>query len=256
MAFSDTLLNTAAILQAQSIKKVTAIETKSNTPAYWTKEYTVNNGLVVANRSCYRRSRDNDSGFCIARDTLVYNDERMLTDYWMGPVKDSAILQCSVQYLQDGKRAYTWISRDPKQNKSDIDVYHFQWNEKAQLIRTKTISGQNSVDASLYYNEDGFLDSIRNDDPKHGVCIFRHKRKGKKTEISAEGPTSIYRWLYNAEGQCLSLYWSVKPRPGASKKYTPLSSSINYSYNDDGTLAKVVEKSYNHITTVVYFYTR
>ena len=254
MVFSDTLLNTAAILQAQGIKKVLAIETKSNTPSYWTREYTVTNGLVVANRSCFRRSRDNDSGFCIPRDTMVYNDERMLTDYWMGPVKDSAILQCRVQYLQGGKRVYTWISTDPKRNRSDIDVYHFQWNEKKQLIRTKTISGKNNVDASLYYNVNGFLDSIRNDDRSHGAYIFNHKKKGKKTEISADGPTSIYYWLYNEKGQCLSSYWSVKPRPGASKKYTPLFSSINYSYNDDGTLAKVVEKSNNNATTVLYSY--
>lgn len=256
VTFSDTLLNTAAILQAQGITKVMAIETRSNTTSYWTREYTIANGLVVANRSCHRRSGDNDSGFCVVRDTLVYNDKRMLTEYWAGPVKDSAYIQCSVQFLQEGKRSYTWTSKDIRKAMPTVDVYHFQWNEKAQLIRIQTISGQNPVEASFYYNENGFLDSIRSDNPADGVCVFSHKKKGQKTEISAESLTSSYRWLYNEKGQCLSSYRSVKRQPGAAKKHTAFTSSMSYSYNDDGTLAKVVEQLNSNKTTILYSYTK
>ena len=258
LVFGDTVLNTSAILQRQGIRKITAVETLSarRKGSSFTTTYLVNDGKIQARYWCYRPAPDTAFRFC-TRDTLLYNSKGVMQEYHAGNSEDP-YLKMTMEPNLDESISTTLISKDPRTSVYDTSIYHQVYNAKGQLVSQHyDPKARYIVNASLYYNPDGLPDSIRHENPAWGTYVFTRKKKGNKKEIALETHNSIYRWVYNAAGQCVSSYWSFKkPDKQRSQSFRPLFTEVTYSYNDDGTLSKVVEKKRNDKVATIYTYSR
>ncbi|MDB5206823.1 MAG: hypothetical protein JWR72_1898 [Flavisolibacter sp.] len=257
VGFGDTLLNTHAVLLREGIKKITAYQTSSRDRGSFTTTYTVNDGRIESRAWCYRRSPDSAFRFCL-HDTLLYNNKGGLQDYWSGNSKETAQMKMTREDKGAGHVTITWITKDPQRPAPHISIYHQVYNNKGQLISQQYDPKEKYiVNASLYYNADGLPDSIRHENPEWGTYVFNRRQKGRNTVLTLESARVSNKWVYNQAGQCLSSVWLTKYSTTMrnSDKGT-LFSEVDYHYNKDGTLSKVVEKNAGYKVTTVYSYTR
>jgi hypothetical protein len=256
--YGDTILNRTIILKQENIKKIIADETtiKGKYKTFSHTEYNLLNGKIISKHFCLHQSSKPD--WCNG-DTIIYDSNGRLLEIRMLETGGTAYLQEKIAYLSDDKITRTWIIKTPTKAASDTDIYLCSYNQKGQLTRqemtTKRFAGN---DATLFYNEDGLIESIKHDNPGIGNYIFTRNQKGRSKEISLETKGSFYKWEYNAEGQCIHSEWSTRPSSNPrNKPYQGLSMKASYYYNSDGTLSKVVEKASNkRVSTTVYSYTR
>ncbi|RYZ18833.1 MAG: hypothetical protein EOO10_25190 [Chitinophagaceae bacterium] len=257
IVFGDTLLNTLAVLQQAGIRKITAVETSTarGKGASFTTTYSVNNGKIESRSWCYRPSPDTAFRFC-AHDSLLYTRNGQLHEYWAGGSRETAYMQMIIERRDDENASFTWITKDPKKPKPDTSTYYHTYNARGQLVSQHYGSNEAyKVNAMLYYNADGLLDSIRHENPVWGTYVFNRKQKGKNSIITLEKPNAEYRWVYNNEGRCIAsetLFRYPARRPnGVGEKHV---TEVEYFYNANGTLSKVIEKHSNNKVTTVYSY--
>jgi hypothetical protein len=255
--FGDTLLNSSTILKRKGIRKVTAVETSTKrlSGSSFTTTYVLRNGQIQTRSWCYRPSPDTAYRFCHI-DTILYNDKGQLTEYRAMSGGGVVFLKNIVEYIGEAEALDSWITFDPRKGTADTTSSRRFYSGKGQLIRQlDNAKNRSPINVDLFYNEDGLIDSIRHDNPDWGTYVFNRKNKGKKKEITLETQRLTYRWLFNAAGQCVSLNWAYNKfdsRPNRSSQ--PLLIDVSYSYNNDGTLKKVVEKNGKDKVTTVYSY--
>jgi hypothetical protein len=256
IVFGDTLLNTRAVLQQEGIKKITAYQTSSGNHSSFTTTSTVTDGRILSRARCYRPSPDSAVRFCL-HNSLLYNKDGALQNLWFGS-GETTFSKMAREEKGAGNVTITWITKDSRQLLPDTSIYHHVYNAKGQLVSQHYDPTEKYiVNASLYYNADGLLDSIRHEKREWGSFVFERTQKRKNTVLTLETPMTIYKWVYNQAGQCLASEWSSKftaKLPNGNKG--KMSSEVNYSYNQDGTLSKVVEKSGGEKETTVYTYSR
>jgi hypothetical protein len=103
--------------------------------------------------------------------------------------------------------------------------------------------GQEVENTSFYYNPDGLLNSTRN--THWGTFLFKRRKKEKDKLIEMTNSIASYKWVYNLSGQCISSFIAVKDRADImreSKHKGDWKTKVNYYYNQNGTLSKVVTK--------------
>jgi hypothetical protein len=162
----------------------------SDSRSYWIIEYQITDGKVQWGSACFRRTPGSE------------------------PVLRIPYLENKFQYESDGSAIHTFVLKDPQRALPDTDVYRYQYNTREQVTRSEHLSGRlKRTNASLYYNEDGLLDSIHHENLAWESSIFIRKKKGDKKEINLETSNTVYRWIYNAKGQCISSHWSSKKSP-------------------------------------------
>jgi hypothetical protein len=255
--FADTLQNTPDILKKEGIRKIITLETstKRRKGASFTTTYLVNDGEIISRYWCLRPSPDTAFRFCHA-DTLLYNNDGQLQEYRATAGKGEIYLRLLLDYRRGGEVVHTWIAKDPRKAMADTTCYHLFFNEKRQLVRRADDPGTiNPNNAELFYNKDGLPDSIRHENPAWGTYVFQRDPKGKNTVLTLERINGIDKWVYNSAGQCIASESSFKfpvrmPDGNLVKNLT----KVQYSYNKDGTLSKVVEKRKEEKLTIVYSY--
>jgi len=257
VVFGDTILNTRVVLQRAGIRKITAVEvsTARGKGASFTTTYSVSNGKIASRSWCFRPAPDTAFRFCV-HDSVLYNSKGQPQEYRAGGSRETAYMKMMIEREDDENASFTWITKDPKKPAPDTSNYHHRYNAKGQLVSQQyDADARYPVNAWLYYNADGLPDSIRHENKAWGTYVFNRKHKGKKTIITLEKPNAKYRWVYNNQGQCIASetsfrYPARKPNGAREKQET----NVEYFYNANGTLSKVVENRSNNKVTTVYLY--
>lgn len=234
--FGDTMLNKKAILIRERITKIISYrDSIGSISTFGDETKTLNKkGAVEKAITCIKSKKANAQRFCTDYTIIYDNDERII-EHRMVNGAGLEIIRVSIEYLGNGRTKETIIAFSSMPKRVDTIFSYRYYNEKGQLIRVyeegeKTIPGN----AYIYYNDDGFPDSIRYDG--HLTEIFTRKQKRGYKEIQFNGIRNMYKWMFNSSGQCISLeYKYEKPSKMPHGK-------VNYYYNADGTLSKVIEK--------------
>ena len=218
------------------------------------------NGTVEAKVSCIPRSKPSDSSFCM-KDTMLYDSKGRLIEFRSKDARGFTFVQCKIDYVGERKVKYTWITTAPQKLDTNTYVNNHYYNEKGQLVRFEQDAKKLvPVNASLYYGDDGLLDSIRHDNPAWRTYIFKRREKGKTKVVEMETDAAKFKWVYNSLGQCIASAWFKKNQFNTlqqSKRKHRADAEANYYYNANGTLSKVVEKRFGkEITTTFYSYTK
>lgn len=262
ISFGDTLLNTSAILRHAGIKKITSSQIAPGKNASRSSSITqilTPAGKIGSNLLCFHDNKSG-TGFCIS-DTLLYDARGRLTELQSRDAKGNSYLQSKASYITDREVVFTTIAASPSQGRTDTIIEYRNFNDAGQLVRLKVErAGIVSVNATLYYNVDGFPDSIVQENSTLGTFVFKRRKKGKNKEIEVDATNTTYKWLYNSFGQCLVSSWATKNQRyslgGSGTKYS-MKAETNYHYNPDGTLSQVTEKINDKLTaTISYSYSR
>jgi hypothetical protein len=260
--YGDTLLYSSDILRREGIRKIISHQTRPEITKTLSPitTYLSINGTVEAKVSCIPKSKDTDSSFCM-KDTVLYDSKGRLMEFLSKDARGSTYMQCKVDYLSERKVRYTWIPKLPQNPNLDTSFNYHYYNEKGQLVRFEQESKKSvPVNASLYYGNDGLLDSITHDNPAWRTYVFKRRDKRNTKEIEMETDAAKFKWVYNSSGQCITSAWFKKNQFNylqQSKRKHRADSESNYYYNANGTLSKVVEKRFGkEITTTFYSYTK
>jgi hypothetical protein len=264
---SDTLLNKNSILAKAGVKQIFAIATSPgpgknliSKTAYINKA-----GNIQLLQICFPRNGE-DTTLC-TYDTLIYDDKDRLVNLEAVDAKGNFYFKQTVDYT--GKNEEKYISKSGEGNNPVTTTRYF--NDKGQLVRQiEVISGKNPQQNSalIYYNADGLPDSVRH--TRHTttdgvvmvspttVDVFKRTKKKKEIGVEMENDQALFKWVYNAAGQCLSAGIVTKFRPGmplTHGKSADLTTKSVILYNPDGTLAKIItEYSDKAPITVTYLY--
>ena len=245
ISMGDTFLNTRAILLREGIRKITSqqgasgnINTVSTITAHLTKQ-----GLIKEVITC-TKSKTVGSSFCRS-DTVLYDNYGRNLEFRMRSGSDTYI-RGFWEYVGEGKVKEIWIIRKNPNAKLDTMTKYRYYNDKEQLVRVESEEKKSaSANAYLFYDDDGLPNSVRYDDPLKETYTFKRKQKRGNKEIQLESLRGTHKWVYNARGQYISSEWKPK-KPSTLPKI-----EVNYYYNPNGTLSKVVEKKNgkNYCTT-------
>jgi hypothetical protein len=103
-----------------------------------------------------------------------------------------------------------------------------------------------------YYNADGLLDSVQDENPHLPTIVYKRSEKGKKKIIEAQIQNSKFKWEFNQSGQCVSTkVTTIFPQ---NSNYTGIrKSETHYYYNPDGTLLKVSLKRSDKVKATMHY---
>jgi hypothetical protein len=258
--FGDTLLNTSAILKREGIRKIFSYESsRQPIKRMQSKTYYLNEeGKIQSSSSCFR-NLNNDSGFCLT-DTIIYDAKGRIKEMQVKDGGGFTFLTFLPQYINERETKYLTIASLPDRVDKDSSIYHEYFDEKGR-VEQHISEGKKYilVNAKLFYNNEGFLDSIVHEHTQWGTYVFKRKFKKSNIEIALETTGVRFQWIYNHSGQCLSTSWAVKNRSyqagNSFRKYTS-EMNANYFYNSNGTLSKVVENRNGKKITTIYSYSR
>jgi hypothetical protein len=248
VTYGDTLINAYAVLKQAGIKKIATYQISSENikGALWATEYFITNGRIDEMRWYLIRARNGDT---IVRnyDTLSYDSQGRFRELKTRGKNSEVFAQAKFDYPGDNEVTHTWITlKDPQKATLDTSIYRCYFDKQGRPVRQEQIGKPGFLNASFYYNADGLLDSIPHDDPKQGTYIFTRKQKGRNKIIELETPVAKYKWVCNSSGQWLSSEYAFKSRfDFPNQPSRKLSAKVNYYYNADGTLSKVVEDDSN-----------
>lgn len=240
--YADTLLNTSALMKREGIKKVIAKQTSDKiTGTYNSKTAYLNeHGNISACTICFPGLKRVSPGSCMG-DTFLYNSRGLMIEMSSKDVKEP-YLRIIAEYTGEREVKYRTIAKTVPDTMIDYKFY----NEKGQLVRLKQIrKGIEADDMRLYYNADGFVDSINHRNPHWGTFLFTRKESRKTKQIEMENANSKYEWIFNQSGQCIStkMAWNKQHVRGQSRSSYKTELEIKYFYNPDGTLAEVTNKT-------------
>jgi hypothetical protein len=232
----DTLLNKRAIMKREGITKVMSYKDSIGSINTLGKETKLlnKNGAVEKAITCIKAKRRNYPEIC-SNYTLLYDNHGRIIQQRMTDGAGGTFLQNNIEYIDEGKTKEMIIMLMSQSKTFDTTFTYRYYNEKDQMVRVYS-EGKNAIpgNAFIFYNDDGFPDSIRYD--SHQTEIFKRKQKHGNKEIQFDGMNSILKWVYTSNGQCISFEWKYK-KPSKIPNTT-----VNYYYNPDATLSKVIEK--------------
>ena len=249
--YIDTILNTSAILNKAGIRQINAYQTVPEiAKTFANKTINLNNGRIEKVTLCLAVDQNNNSYLCL-RDTIVYDSLGRVTEVKMTDNKSN---KYSAQY-----RTYTGASRTDKsfieQLPDDSVRIYYSYNNDGQLVNLRRVLKEQEIENTLfYYNPDGLLDSTRNNN--FGTFLFKRKKKGNDKVIEMTNFVGSYRWVYNLAGQCTSSMYILKERNDLIRKSGykgDLKTEFNYYYNLNGTLSKVITKSFYALDFTIYY---
>lgn len=248
--YSDTLLNTTAILLAAGVRQIQSYQTKSDlSKTFPVKKVWINkDGRIEKLQMCQERK----PLYCV-EDTLIYNSAGNLDTMKSKDGSGYNIAVIISNYISEREREIVEIPQVEGKQKDSVISYK-SCNQKGQLVKLQRRYKQEIQNTSFYYNEDGLLDSTK--DSRYGTFIFTRREKGKRKLIEMKNSLAGYTWIYNEAGQCLSVSSIGKYPPGywpsgvnASKR----KANVSFFYNPDGTVSKVTSKSNDYPSITVYY---
>jgi hypothetical protein len=257
-AYGDTMLNTRTILKREGIKKISVYQRPLVDKTSFTSktEYINEQGNIYQTSVCYANTKSKNSEFCL-KDTFLYDVRHRPVEVISMDGIGSSYMRILTEYLNNGevKNSFILISGDSSSS------YNF-YNKRSQLIKYKSfMKGKLLIAADLYYNEDGFPDSIQNHDTYWRTFIFKRTNRKKTMEIEMQNPLSRYTWIYNNRtGQCITTRIEMGrqfSKPAQPDKKYGKEVEIDYYYNPDGTLSKMVNKTTGKPKmTMIYTYSK
>jgi len=252
MFYGDTLLNNRATLLKAGVRKITSVQ-QHNRNVLFVNHYSIDDGRVASRRFCIMK--DGDTTFCNS-DSFTYSDEGRLLRFISLDGQGKIFTSATGASGENGLYTLTWISGVPHPELPDTTVYRYWYNEKGQLVRQEhppTIPMP--VNASLFYSADGLLDSVRHDNRNWPTLVFKRQAHQHETEMELETNTTVYRWTYDKNGRWLTASnRSKKKLKLPNKPPVRMFRNTVFSYNDDGTLAKVVEATAGRTVVTTYTY--
>lgn len=248
--YSDTLLNTRAILFAAGVRQIKSYQTKSDlSKTFPIKNVWINKeGRIEKLQMCQERK----PLYCV-EDTLIYNSAGNLDTMKSADGSGYNFMVININYISEREREIVHISQAEGKQKDSTISYKF-FNEKGQLVKLGTRYKQELQNTSFYYNDEGLLDSTR--DSHYGTFIFTRREKGKRKLVEMKNSLARYTWIYNKAGQCLSVSSVGKYPPGywqPGVKASKRKANVSFFYNPDGTVSKVTSKSNDYPSITVYY---
>ena len=249
--YAVTILNTSAILSKAGIRQINAYQSVPEiAKAFSKKTINVNNGRIENVTICYAINQSTNSYLCL-KDTILYNSFGRIAEVKTTDNKDNKYLRYHREYVSASGTNNSFI----EQYLDDSLMIYRSYNDNGQLVNLRRVWKEQEVEnTSFYYNPDGLPDSTYNTDM--GTFLFRRKKKGKDKLIEMTNAVASYRWVYNLAGQCLSSRYILKERPGLIRKpgyKGELKTEFNYYYNLNGTLSKVLTKSFDTPDFIIYY---
>lgn len=233
--YADTLLNTRAILSAAGIRQVTSYQTLAEaTKTFASKIVNLDKEGCINNMTiCFTKNKESNFTLCIY-DTIVYAPSGHVVNINTTDSKRNHYPPIVINYTNEKEVVIV----------QDSTVSYQSYNEKGQLVALlRTYKGRETENTRFYYNSDGLLDSTYN--THWGTFIFKRRKKGKNKVIALENGHFNYKWVYNMANQCISHTVISKDLPNVVRGINykgDLKLETNYSYNTDGTLAKITTK--------------
>jgi hypothetical protein len=238
--YSDTLLNTRALMLKEGIRKVESWQTSpETTKTFASRIISLNEkGDINAVNICFPKNKDGNFTLCV-QDTLLYDPAERLTGINTTDNKGNNYPRTNVEYINEREVNYLYAGG----TNSDSSENHRFFNEKGQLVRVEQkYKGLPATHSSFFYDADGLLDSIRYDNPYQRTFVFNKSMQGKKKVVKMDNGSGRFKWIYNKSGQCETTEYIMNdPRTPGYKG--PVKTTINYYYNPNGTLSRVTQQS-------------
>jgi len=263
LAFNDTAINSSKILKKAGVKKIMVYK---NAPRDEEKSFLnctsiINdNGGVESFTDCLQNLKK-DTFYCY-KYLFQYNNEGKRSKFFF--TRDDKIYQSeSTIYVNKNFRKSISIDiSNPKIDKLDTLSSEKYYNDIGQIIKSNFYFNASFWRSELYtYSNDGLLHSINYTQippPTYPITtIFtREISKNTFTLKVLENPF-IYIWSYNKNGQCTKLEIErgelfMNFNIGTSKKISK--TIVNYTYNKDGTLQKIIEKNSDKPSVKLFYY--
>ena len=255
--YADAILNTPSILKKEGIKKIRVYPDPFVRGSYISKtEYINEEGNIYKMMLCLPKSKSNDSGFCII-DTFMYDAQHSIIEQMSKDGVGQVGLRSLTEYISIGEVKNSFITIP----NADTSVTYKYYNDKGQLTRFNFfMKGSPPLDAFLYYNTDGLIDSIQHKNSYWGTFVFKRSEKRKPRQIEMDNTSTYYTWIYNLSGQCITTRLAIRNRsyvPGRQANKYASEIELNYYYNPDGTLSKTINKTTGKPTvTMIYTYSK
>lgn len=233
--FADTLLNTKAVLKMAGIRQVNSFQTSGElTKTFDSKSVHLDReGRIENITCCFTKIKTSGFTFCL-QDTLIYGSSGFMEKIISSDSKGNIY----------GPILFVHRSATELKIVQDSIVSHEFFNDKGQLIALRrTLHTRELESTRFYYNADGLLDSTHN--AHWGTFIFKRRRHRNEKLVEMNNKHFRFSWAYNSQGQCVRQTVVSKDRPEIVRdtKYKgDIKTLINYFYNPDGTLSKVITK--------------
>ena len=243
--FGDTSLNKSSILKREGIRTVNIKQdSKEDTKSFTEIAISLNeNGMIKAARYCTKSTKER-KGFCLT-DTCLYDHSGRLQEFRSMDPKGNIAITSLLDYSNKGIVKYEMITRTIK--KIDTSIWQHYYNDEGRIIGSEFLTkGFASYNGSVFYNQDGFPDSIQNEGSNVPTTVFKRREGVRYKEIEMETRYERYRWAFTDAGQCITFAWALKFKPKKTLPNIPArpkKGKIDYYYNPNGTLLKVVVKT-------------
>ncbi len=246
----DTLLNTKRVLLNSDIKKIYARQTYRESVKISRTTVINGTGNIMSISNCV--SKDDKIESLCSFDTIFYNGPGRISEIRSRDAYGYEISRKIFEYIGEHESIVTSITNMPDEQ-WDTLIDHKYFNKKGQMVKlTQIIKGRTHETSLYYYNSDGFLDSVQYEKSPLSTIIYRRTEKGKKKIIEAQIQHSIFKWIFNATGQCISTTITAASLPG-SNNANIIKSRIEYRYNANSTLSKATLKRNNEVKATMYY---
>lgn len=256
--YADAILNTPGILKRAGIKKIRVYRDQYIERGSFTSktEYINEEGNICKVMLCFAKNKNTDSVFCLT-DTFMYDAQHRIIEQVSKDGVGQVVFRSLTEYLNIGEIKNSFIAFP----NADTSVTYKYFNEKGQLVRSKHfMKGSPPIDACLYYNADGLIDSIQNKNSYWGTFVFKRREKRKTRQVAMNNTSTHYTWIYNLSGQCITTRLAIRNRlyaPGRQANEYASEIELKYYYNADGTLSKTINKTTGRPTvTMIYTYSK
>ena len=251
--FGDTLLMPRSILQGEGIKKIIAAQVTTGSPVQFVSFYSIEDGKIIAKKLCLVKNGDTTYS---SVDSIRYDHQGRMVEYMARDGANKVYTKATASYKENGHQVITWTHDLSHNEFPDTIVHHYWYNAKGQLTRQEQPAVMPMpVNATLFYNEAGLLDRVQHDRKDWETFVFIRKPHKKGMMMVLEKKSAIYTWYYSHEGRWISSHQKDKKKMRRGNQPPILYYKDNYySYNDNGTLSRVIEKSNNRIVTTTYSY--
>lgn len=264
LSFNDTVLNTSKLMKKLGVKKVMTyrnglIEDKRS---YLNFTKILNdNGQVEKLTHCMQGSRK-DTFFCYDYITEYDKNGRAEKLYFKGQ-KGEIYQSDSINYPNKNESIMTTRSiRNINEPSWDTMTMHNYFKDDTKILKSVCYFNSKIFRSVFYhYSSFGLIDSITYKQvpaPTYPTTtVFKRTNKKNNATIKVIEFPMTYEWYYNNNGQCTKLQI-------IAKEYYYVDNIINeriidktnvyYTYNEDGTLKKIVEQTEGKETLNFYYY--
>lgn len=264
VSFNDSVLNTSMLMKKLGVKKVItyrngAIDDKRS---YLNFTKILNdNGQVEKLTHCMQGSKK-DTFFCY--DYLTEYDKNGRPEKLYFKSQNGEIYQSdSIHYPNKNESIITIrINRNSNEPIWDTIITHNYFKDDSKILKSVCYFNSKSFRSVFYhYSSFGLIDSITYKQvpaPTYPTTtVFKRTNKKNNSTIKVIEFPITFEWNYNNNGQCAKLQITTK-------EYYNVDNIINeriidktmvyYTYNEDGSLKKITEKTEGKKTLNYYYY--